>query len=661
MAFNFYEHSRSGVGHASVERVFARPEEHKRTEADALHGSRNLYAATRNHERANCRMRPIDFATGLPNRGNAVTIPDMIDHAATGLGFVLAGRISARIVAGQLLSLLVCWSSPVQGLEPVRGGTVVVAVASDPGGLNPAITTQGGVHLICGSIFSGLVAHDFELKPVPDLAERWEVSTDGRTYTFHLAPNAVFHDGAPVTSADVKFTFEQLLLKYHSRARASIGDNLRQIETPDPHTVIFNFDHPYAAFLQLVDATNAPVLPKHLYDGADPLTNPHNTRPIGSGPFKFQEWLKGDHLTLVRNNRYFKSGKPHLDRIVYRVIPETAMATIAFERGEVDYLLNPSPLDLARLRNEAEVILSDKGREGFATVETLIPNLTRAPLSDLRVRQAIAHAINKDYLVDKLLLGMGRPATGPVSHLLSWAYNPNVDKYEHNVALANKILDDAGYKRGSDGARFHLKFVHAASYAKAAEVLRDQLRQASIAVDLQMMEFAAAVDVVYVKKDFDLGFASFENGPDPDIGVKRTVVSSNIAPVPFSNGAGYRNPRVDDLFTLAASELDRQKRAAYYFEAQSILVKDLPYFWLYESNSPVAYKSGLQGMYTWSAKSNIYFGQDAWWINGRSAHEVDSAPTHGGLYLIISLGVLVITATLLTLLKRKRRRYHTGQ
>ena len=363
-------------------------------------------------------MRPIDFATGLPNRGNAVTIPDMIDHAATGLGFVLAGTISARIVAGQLLSLLVCWSSPVQGLEPVRGGTVVVAVASDPGGLNPAITTQGGVHLICGSIFSGLVAHDFELKPVPDLAERWEVSTDGRTYTFHLAPNAVFHDGAPVTSADVKFTFEQLLLKYHSRARASIGDNLRQIETPDPHTVIFNFDHPYAAFLQLVDVTNAPVLPKHLYDGADPLTNPHNTRPIGSGPFKFQEWLKGDHLTLVRNNRYFKSGKPYLDRIVYKVIPEAAMATIAFERGEVDYLLNPSPLDPARLRNEADVILSDKGREGFATVETLIPNLTRAPLSDLRVRQEIAHAINKDYLVDKLLLGMGRPATGPVSHLL---------------------------------------------------------------------------------------------------------------------------------------------------------------------------------------------------------------------------------------------------
>ncbi|MDQ2974816.1 MAG: ABC transporter substrate-binding protein, partial [Acidobacteriota bacterium] len=395
--------------------------------------------------------------------------------------------------------------------------------------------------------------------------------------------------------------------------------------------------------------------PKHLYEGTDPLTNPHNTRPVGSGPFKFQEWLKGDHLTLVRNERYFKPGKPYLDRIVYKVMPEAAMATIAFERGEVDYLLNPSPLDLARLKNVPGVTLSNKGREGFATVETLIPNLTRAPLSDLRVRRALAHAIDRDYLVDKLLLGMGRPATGPVSHLLAWAYNPNVDKYEHNVALANQLLDAAGYKRGADGTRFHLKFVHAASYAKVAEALRDQFREAGISVDLQVMEFAAAVDAVYVKKDFDLGFASFENGPDPDIGVKRTVVSSNIGPIPFSNGASYRNARVDELFALAASELDKQKRAAYYFEAQSVLVKDVPYFWLYEPNSAVAYRDGLQGMYAWSAKSSVYFAQDAWWIDGgRSRHEPPRAISRRVVYMLIALAVIAALVAAVSLKRRRR-------
>ncbi len=488
-------------------------------------------------------------------------------------GVALAVAIFALVSVCSVTSL---------GNDPICGGSVVVAVSSDPGGLNPATTTQGGVHLICGSIFSGLVAHDFNLNPVPDLAERWEVSPDGRTYTFHLAPAALFHDGAPVTSEDVRFTFEQLLLKYHSRTRASIGDNLRRIETPDAHTVVFEFNRPYAAFLQLLDVTNAPVMPKHLYEGTDPLMNPHNTRPVGSGPFKFQEWLKGDHITLQRNERYFKTGKPYLDQIVYKVMPAAYMATIAFEKGEVDYLLNPSPLDVARLKNMPGVVLTNKGREGYATVETLIPNLTRAPLSDLRVRQAMAHAIDKDYLVDKLLLGMGAPATGPVSRHLGWAYNPNVEGHEHNAALANQLLDESGYKRGADGVRFHLKFVYASSYAKVCEALQNQLREAGIAIDLQQMEFAAAVDAVYIKKDFDLGFASFENGPDPDIGVKRTIVSSNIGPIPFSNGAGYRNARVDELFALAASEPDQQKRARYYFEAQEIAVRDLPYFWLYE-------------------------------------------------------------------------------
>jgi len=562
---------------------------------------------------------------------------------------------STTFIVAILAVLLV--SSPVlPANDPLYGGSVVVAIPSDPGGLNPSITTQGGVHLICGSIFSGLVAHDFDLNPVPDLAERWEVSPDGRTYTFFLAPEAVFHDGVPVTAVDVRFTFEQLLLKYHSRTRTSIGDNLRRIDTPNQHTVVFNFEKPYAAFLKLVDVTNAPVMPKHLYEGTDPLTNPRNTNPVGSGPFKLKEWLKGDHLTLVKNERYFKGGKPYLDRIVYKVMPTGALATIAFERGEVDYLLGASPLDIARLKNMSDVVVTTKGREGFAGVETFIPNVTRAPLSDVRVRRAIAYAIDKQFLVDKLLFGQGIAATGPVSHMLAWAYNPNVEKYEHNVALANQLLDEAGHPRGTDGTRFHLKFVHAASYAKVAEALRDQLREVGIAVDLQLMEFAAAVDAVYIKKDFDLAFASFENGPDPDIGVKRTVVSSNIGPIPFSNGAGYRNPRVDELFVLAASELDQQKRAAYYFQAQDILVKDLPYFWLYEPNSSAAYRAGLHGMYEWSAKSNIYFAQDARWIDGgRAARSLGGTFRRWQLFLIVAL-VTLSAVLVVVLLKRRRQR-----
>lgn len=538
--------------------------------------------------------------------------------------------------------------------SPRYGGTVVVALSTDPAGLNPAITTQGGVHLICGSIFSGLVAHDFNLNPVPDLAERWEVSPDGRTYTFHLAPEAVFHDGMPVTSADIKFTFEQLLMKYHSRTRTSVGDNLNLISTPDARTVVFEFKRPYAAFLQLIDVSNAPVMPRHIFEGTDPLTNLHNTSPVGSGPFKFVGWRKGDHITLARNERYYKKGKPYLDRVVYRVMPSGSTAAIAFEKKEVDYLINVSPLDAARFKRMNGVVLADKGREGYATVETLIPNLTRAPLSDLRVRQAIAHAIDKDFLVDKLQFGMGVVATGPISHLLAWAYNPNVFKYERDLLLANRLLDDAGQKRDASGLRFRLEFVHAAGYSKVAEALRDQLRDAGIEVDLQLLEFSAAVDAVYIKKDFDLAFASFENGPDPDVGVKRTVVSSNIGPIPFSNGAGYRNPRVDELFSLSASELDKLKRASYYFEAQEILTKDLPYFWLYEPQSVSAYRDGLQGMYEWSAKSNANFAQDAWWAEGDRTKAASSVG-RGSYILLILIALISITAVTVLLFKRRGR------
>ena len=555
------------------------------------------------------------------------------------------------------LFLTACFFSAADGIEPEYGGTIVVAVSTDPGGLNPAVTTQGGVHLVCGSIFSGLVAQDFDLNPVPDLAQRWDVSDDGRIYTFYLAPNAEFHDGKPVTSEDVKFTFEELLLKYHSRTRASIGDRLSRILTPDAHTVVFEFNKPYAAFLQLIDVTNAPVMPKHLYENTDPLTNPYNVKPIGSGAFTFQEGAKGDRVTLVRNEKYFKSGKPYLDRVVYKIMPSSAAGAIAFENGEADYFLNPTPIDIERLQKMPDVTITDKGREGFAGVETVLLNLTRTPLSDVRVRKAMAHAIDKNYIVEKIAFGRGTVATGPISSQLKWAYNPNVAKYERNLPLASQMLDEAGFKPDAEGIRFRLKYVYAPQYTKIAEVLRDQLREVGIAVDLEQMEFSAAVDRVYIKKDFDIAFTSFENGPDPDIGVKRTVVSSNIGAIPFSNGASYRNPRIDELFELAASETEKQKRAALYFEAQEILARDVPYLWLYEPQQSTAYNSSLQGIYEWSAKSSHYFAQDAWWIGGKNPGRNLSANFgQRRLYFLLTIGAIFLIIVVLVISKRRKRR-----
>ncbi len=489
---------------------------------------------------------------------------------------------------------------------------------------------------------------------MPDLATRWEVSPDGLRYTFHLTPYAKFHDGIPLTSADVKFTFEELLLKFHSRTRTSIGNKLQTILTPDPHTVVFEFNQPYAAFLQLIDVTNAPVMPKHLYGNTDPLTNPYNVNPVGSGVFIFEGWMKGDYVRLRRNPNYYKQGKPYLDRVVFKVTPSTASAAIAFENGEVDYLINAAPLDVRRWRNRADFRITDKGREGYATVETLVPNLTNRALVDLPVRQAIAHTIDRNFIVERVLFGEGVPAFSPVSRKLEWAYNPNATKYERDLQLAERLLDEAGYKRQTDGTRFHLQLLYAGGSAKVAEVLREQLGEIGIAVDLQLLEFSAMVEAVYIRKDFDLAFSSFENGADPDIGVKRTLVSSNIGAIPFSNGALYRNSQVDEMFARASSTLDKEQRAKIYFEMQDIVTKELPYFWLYESRGNAAYKAGLRGMYGWSAKSNIYFAQDAWWAEG----ERNTAGSTNGRRRVwwVALGVVLLSVAVMWWRKAGKRK-----
>lgn len=541
--------------------------------------------------------------------------------------------------------------------QPKYGGTVVVAVTGDPGGLNPAITTQGGVTTIGGSIFNGLVAADFDLNPVPDLATSWEITDGGRVYTFRLAENAVFHDGKPVTSADVKFTFEEMLLKFHSRTRAALGDNLKNISTPDAHTVRFEFQKPYAAFLQLIDVTNAPVLPKHLYENTDPLTNPFNIKPVGSGAFEFEEWAKGDHITLIKNENYFKTGKPYLDKIVYKVMPNASTAAIAFENGEADFFFTPAPLDIERLQKMPNVVVTDKGREALAGVETVVLNLNRQPLSDVKVRQALAYAIDKKYIVDKAVFGRATIATGPISQNLKWAYNPNVVKYERDIAQAAKLLDEAGYKPDAEDVRFRLKAVFAPQYAKIFEIMRDQLKETGIILELNQVEFGTMVDMIYIKKDFDVGITSFENGPDPDIGVKRTLVSDNIGAIPFSNGAGYKNARVDELFDLAAAETDRDKRAVYYYEIQEIVARDLPYLWLYSGQGESAYKDQLQGVFEWNAKSTTYFAQDAWWQNG-SRPENSASETLGNrqFYFFTIVGSILLIIIIAVFANRRKNR-----
>jgi peptide/nickel transport system substrate-binding protein len=488
---------------------------------------------------------------------------------------------------------------------PVRGGVAVIVVAADPGHLNPAISTGSHVHAVADSLYNGLVELDRELRPQPDLALRWTVSERGTVYTFELAPNVRWHDGTPFTSADVKFSFDEVLLKHHARTKAGIGAILASIETPAPDRVVFRLRQPYGALLQLLNVTEAPILPKHLYQGSDPLTNPVNLKPVGTGPFKFESYRTDQQVVMVRNDQYFKPGLPYLDRLVFRVIPDSNAQTLALLAGEADYLSLVAAPDVQRLRARDDITTAQTafGTGGGNCITTLGFNLERKPFNDLRVRQAIALAIDREQILRDVQFGLGRVATAPISSGLAWAHAPGtLSRYAPSIPRANALLDDASLAPGADGVRFNMEMLHFPTFNRVGEVIRQNLAKVGIRVVQRPLDRAAFVEAVFGQRAFDANIISYCNGADPDSGVRRMYASDNIGNVPFSNAAAYRNAEVDRLFASAAETDNYAERTRRYVAAQQIVAQDLPYWWLVETVVNSAWQSRFQGFQPWSGQ-----------------------------------------------------------
>ncbi|MGH9183515.1 MAG: oligopeptide/dipeptide ABC transporter ATP-binding protein [Acidimicrobiales bacterium] len=287
----------------------------------------------------------------------------------------------------------------------------------------------------------------------------WEVSDDGRTYTFDLERDVRWHDGEPFTAADVRYTFEQVLIEEHPRTKVVLGPLLEGIDTPDDNTVVFRLRQRYAPFLKLVDEDNGGILPRHIFEGTDPLTNPANSEPIGTAPFKFESAVQGDRIVLARNPDYFKEGRPYLDQVVFRIIPEP-QALQAFQAGEVD-LFSPNAPDLERVEAMPDAVVSEEGNEGFGTVVRLIPNLEREPFDDRRVRHAMAYAIDRELIARAVYPGVRVPATGPITRTLERFYTDDVTRFPRDVGkgpgAAGRGRADARSRRGPPPVLVHLR------------------------------------------------------------------------------------------------------------------------------------------------------------------------------------------------------------
>ncbi|BDG74296.1 ABC transporter substrate-binding protein [Roseomonas fluvialis] len=500
-----------------------------------------------------------------------------------------------------LLLALLC-ATPALGQQ--RGGTAVIAVAGDPGHLNPAISTAGPLHAVAGSLFNGLVALDEVGGPVPDLAESWQVAPDGLTATFRLRDGVRWHDGRPFTSEDVKVSFEQLLLRFHARARAGLAPAVAAIETPDSRTVVFRLHRPHPALLRQLDVTEAPILPAHLFAGTDPNTNPANQRPIGTGPFRFDSWRRDDQVVLTRNPDYFRAELPRLDRVVFRIIPDANTQVNALLAGEVDMLARVSPPDVARLRGRGVTFAEMRSAPGGSNcIMTLGFNLDRPATGTLALREAFALGLDRAQMLERVVFGQGRVAEAPIASGIGWAHAPGgLSGWRQDVAEANRRLDAAGLVRGADGVRVSLDIVHFPAFARWSEILRQQLAPLGVALRPRMMDPAALSQAVFTRRDFDLTLISYCNGTDPEIGVRRMVHSAAVGNVPFSNAAGYRNAEVDALFDRAASLQDDAARGEAYRAAQAVLARDLPYWWLVETDFTAAWRDDFADFAPWSGQ-----------------------------------------------------------
>lgn len=486
----------------------------------------------------------------------------------------------------------------------------VAAISSNPGQLNTAITTNGGVHTTAGVLYDGLVELDQELKPVPSLAESWEIEKGGSVYRFHLRHGVRWHDGKPLTAEDVKFTFDELLLKFHSRTRASLASVLDRIETPDAYTVLFVFRRPYAALLQQLNVEEAPIMPKHIFAGSDPLRNSANIAPVGTGPYRFVSYHPGSEIRYSANENYF-GGVPAIKRVVLRIIPDAAIQVIALEAGEVDWLFGVPGPERARLRQDSRFrVEQSPGYSGGSNcISTLGFNLDRPLLRDIRVRRAVAHAIERNQILERVVFGEGRVADAPISSGIGFAHARGLTMPVYDSMKAALLLDSAGWYSGKpggtriargvkgipDGTPLIVRFTAMPGQSQYGDILRAQLRLIGIDLRVTILENAVFSETVFKTRDFDTAIISYCNGTDPEIGVRRQYVSSSIGPVPFSNTAAYRNPVMDSLFDAASAALDLQTRTKLYRQIQEIAVRDQPYVWLVETLSTRVFNARCSG------------------------------------------------------------------
>ncbi len=460
---------------------------------------------------------------------------------------------------------------------PVKGGTVIAALASTTiPNLNTQLTSATPALIVADVWADGLMTYDRDGKRIPRLATSWEISPDGKTYTFHIREGVKWSDGQPFTAGDVAFT-----LNAFGKFNTYLTKMMPFVESataPDDKTFVLQLKQPLTATLDLFDKEVFPLMPRHIYEGKDVATHPANRAPVGLGPFKFESWENGRSITFVRNPNYWQAPKPYLDSVIFALVPNNQQALNAMANGEVQWFRPevvqvPATLQAAKKGNFHVVEIRNNAPE-TAVVDI---NLRRAPFDNVKVRQALFHAIDRQRIVKDVYQGLADTAKNAIPVQFTALHDPALSYdtlFAYDPALAGRLLDEAGFPL-KDGKRFSLELttISASPYDAIGQVVQAQWKAIGIEVKLTTLDNQLWVDKVYNKHDFDASIISLTGRSNPVLGVDRSFVC-NQGNVPYANPTGYCNPEFDKAAADAASApLDKQK--ALYRAYADIVARDL--------------------------------------------------------------------------------------
>ena len=497
--------------------------------------------------------------------------------------------------------------------KPAYGDTIITASIGEASNLIPILAGDAASHDISGHVYNGLVKYDKNLNVVGVLAKSWEISADNLSIIFHLRKDVKWQDGTPFTAHDVLYTYKIIVDPKTPTPYSGDFKPVKEAKVIDEYTFKVTYEKPFAPALQ---SWSVGMLPRHLLEGTDITTSHLIRKPVGTGPYIFKEWISGDRIVLTANNNYFE-GKPFVERRITRVIPDLATMFLELKRYTID-MMGLTPLqalkqtDYPGFKRE----FSKYKYLGFSYVY-LGYNLKHKVFRDRRVRKAIAHAINKQEIIDGILLGQGVEATGPYKPDM-WAYNGNVRRYEHSKEKALAFLHEAGFEKREDGILVKdgkpFEFTILVNQGndvriRTAELIQKRLRDVGISVKIRTIEWATFVNEFIDKRNFEAVILGWSFGPEPDL--FDVWHSSKQGPKEF-NFISFENNEVDELIMKARHTMDQDERRKCYFRIQEILADEQPYTFLFIPYSLVAVHKRIKGIEP--APAGITYNNTEWYV-----------------------------------------------